>query len=309
MFSTPIIFLTYKRPKETKGILNILTKINPKKLYIFQDGVKKNFTKIDKQNHYETTNVIKKFHKLKPIKKIYNKNLGQKIIGFEMLKTVFKREDKCIILEDDCIPELGFFKYCDQMLKKYETDETVAHISGCNLYYGVFKKKIDNKDYFFSKYPHFMGWATWKNRWQKYYDPNIRDWPKNKRFFLDKTNLKKGEKRFFKFYLDKIYKDKKLSVWDTQWAYYNLLYDLKTIVPGMNLIKNVGFHNAPTGQSSKKFRNLFTKNIKFPLKAVNKRDFHFKYDNFLYESFYNRKFLINRVVNKLKLRLKYLLSF
>ena len=73
MFNTPIIFLTYKRPKETKGILNILTKINPKKLYIFQDGVKKNFTEIEKKNHHETTDVIKKFNKIKSKKKIYKK--------------------------------------------------------------------------------------------------------------------------------------------------------------------------------------------------------------------------------------------
>ena len=305
MFNTPIIFLTYKRPKETKSILDILFKINPKKLYIFQDGVKKNFTKTEKKNHLETEIIIKKFKKIKSKKILYKKNLGQKIIGFKMLKHVFNYEKKCIILEDDCIPEKGFFKYCSLMLKKYENDKSVAHISGCNLFYGVFNKKIDSKDYFFSKYPHFMGWATWRNRWEKYYDPNIKDWPKNKKYFLNKSNLKIGEKRFFKFYLDRIYKNKKLSVWDTQWAYYNLLNDFKTIVPGVNLIKNVGFHNAPTGQSAKKFRNLFTKDLKFPIKVNKKKILNYNYDNFLYESFYNRRFIISRVIRKLKYKLKY----
>jgi len=305
MFNTPIIFLTYKRPRETQKILNILIKINPKKIYIFQDGVKKNFTKIDKKNHFETKEIIKKFNKVKSKKKFYKINLGQKRIGYEMLKNVFNNEDRCIILEDDCIPELGFFKYCNLMLKKYNKDNTIAHISGCNLYYGVFKKKIDNNDYLFSKFPQFMGWATWRDRWQKYYDPNIEDWPKNKRKFLNKASLKKGEKRFFKYYLNKIYNNKNLSIWDTQWAYYNLLHDLKTIVPGVNLIKNIGFNSAPTGQSAKKFRNLFTKNIKFPLKTNNNKIFNSKYDKYLYDNFYNRKSLINRIFNKLKLKLKY----
>ena len=26
----------------------------------------------------------------------------------------------------------------------------------------------------FFKYPQFMGWATWRDRWQKYYDPYLK---------------------------------------------------------------------------------------------------------------------------------------
>ena len=47
MFKTPIIFLTYKRPKETKKILDIILSLKPKNLYIFQDGKKKNFPKLN----------------------------------------------------------------------------------------------------------------------------------------------------------------------------------------------------------------------------------------------------------------------
>ena len=41
-----------------------------------------------------------------------------------------------------------------------------------------------------------MGWATWKNRWKKYYDPEIKDWPANKDHFLNNCNLKTGKKDF-----------------------------------------------------------------------------------------------------------------
>ena len=43
--------------------------------------------------------------------------------------------------EDDCVPEVGFFRYCDLMLKKFKRNKDIAHISGCNLYYGSKKKK------------------------------------------------------------------------------------------------------------------------------------------------------------------------
>ena len=34
----------------------------------------------------------------------------------------------------------------------------------------------------------------------------------------------------------------------------------------VNLIKNIGYYNAPTGKGAKKFRNLVTKNILPPIK-------------------------------------------
>ena len=302
MFKTPILFLTYKRPDETKKILKVILKLKPKKLYIFQDGKKKNFSNNELKNHIKTTILIKNATRKKKIKVIYfKKNLGQKIIGYKMMKYIFNYETECIVVEDDCVPRNSFFKYCSEMLKRYKNSKNIAHISGCNLFYGVYKKKIEKNDIFFSKFPHFMGWATWRDRWKKYYDPNIKDWPKNKKRFLNKSNLRNGEKRFFKYYLNKIYNNPKLSVWDTQWLYYNILYDLKTVVPNVNLIKNIGFNNSPTGKSAKKFRNLFTKDINLPIKKVHKnKDFSIKYDNFLYESFYNRKSLLIRIFNKIR---------
>ena len=46
-----------------------------------------------------------------------------------------------------------------------------------------------------------MGWATWRDRWQKYYDPYLKNWEKERYEFLNNKNLKIGEKRFFTHYL------------------------------------------------------------------------------------------------------------
>ena len=308
MYKTPIVFLTYKRPEETKKILEIFLKVKPKKLYIFQDGKKLDFNETDINNHKQTSEIIKNFSQIKSKKFFFSKNIGQKYIGFKILNKVFRNEEKAIILEDDCIPEFGFFRFCDLMLKKYHSRKNIAHISGCNLYYGTSKKRIIKEDYLFSKYPHFMGWATWKDRWKKYYDPNIEDWPSKKEYFLNDCKLKEGEKRYFSYYLDKIYYGKQIA-WDTQWLYYNILNNLKTIVPTVNLIKNIGFYNSPTGKSAKKFRNLLTKNIIFPIKENNSKKLCSKYDEYLYRSFYNRPNLIIRIIKKIKIILKTLIFF
>ena len=55
---------------------------------------------------------------------------------------MFLKRKICNYLEDDCIPENGFFSFCKEMLIKYSSDRSVAHISGCNLYYGTSKKRL-----------------------------------------------------------------------------------------------------------------------------------------------------------------------
>ena len=80
MFNIPIVFLTYKRPNETKKMLGIITKIRPKKLYIFQDGKKKNFKNSEIKNHDDTTKILKKFSQSKSKKIFFKKTLGKDIL-------------------------------------------------------------------------------------------------------------------------------------------------------------------------------------------------------------------------------------
>ena len=60
MFKNPILLLTYKRPKTTKIIIRKILSIKPKKLYIFQDGPKKEFNTSDSFQHKETFELINK---------------------------------------------------------------------------------------------------------------------------------------------------------------------------------------------------------------------------------------------------------
>ena len=304
MINSSVVLITFKRPKETKKIYKIISKVKPKKIYIFQDGYDNSFSKNEEKKFFETRKFITDL-KSKKIKKIFfKKNIGLRYIAFNILKIVFRNEKKIIIIEDDTMPKISFFKYCDTMLKKYSFNKKIAQISGCNLYYGINKKQITKDSYIFSKYPQIWGWATWRDRWQKYYDPDIKSWPKNRNSFLKKKNLRDGEKRYLKFVLDRTY-DKTGQGWDQQWIYACIQNDLKTIVPSKNLIKNIGFKNNPAGKSARKFRNLFFEDIKFPIKHPRRTSNSEIYDRFLYLNFYNRKFILKRMINKVKLYFKY----
>ena len=298
MFKTPILILTFKRPEETKKILNQILSIKPKTLYVFQDGKKIDFNENNKKLYNKTTDLIKDYQKFKCIKYLrFKKNIGQRFIAKKVLDIVFKKEKEIIFLEDDTYPKKSFFKFCSTMLKKYEKDQEIYHISGCNLYQGTKNKKINDKSFIFSKYPQFWGWATWKKKWNKFYEPEISDWNTNKKEFLDLFKFK-DEKRFFNFYVENNSKGKHIG-WDIPWIYKLILKKKLTIVSGINLIRNLGFNSDPSGKGARKFTNLKSSNLKFPLKIENSLKPNFIYDNFLHKSFYHRKLLVIRLFSRL----------
>ena len=58
MLNCPVLFIAFKRPKETKKILKIILNQKPSKLYIFQDGPKKEFSREDLINYQKTHETI-----------------------------------------------------------------------------------------------------------------------------------------------------------------------------------------------------------------------------------------------------------
>jgi hypothetical protein len=89
------------------------------------------------------------------------------------LSQVFASEEQAIILEDDCIPDPSFFPYCEELLAHYANDERVMAISGNNFHFGGYTPP---HSYYFSRFFHCWGWATWRRAWQ-HYDHSMPHWP------------------------------------------------------------------------------------------------------------------------------------
>jgi hypothetical protein len=305
MSKTPVVFITFKRPAETRKVLNIILKQKPYKIIIFQDGHNDTFSEIDRDKHNKTKKIIQRV-KYKNVEKVFfKKNIGLRKIAHVILSSVFLKYDKAIILEDDTVPSRSFFKYCNFLLKKYENNKKIFQISGCNLMSGINKKinKNSSHSYYFSKYPQIHGWATWRDRWMPNYDYQIKSWPFKKDKFLSLKQLSGLERNYFKNVLPKVYKGSGPG-WDQQWLYINLLKNKLTIVPRNNLITNIGYKSDPTGKGAKKFRNLKKSDLTFPLRHPSEIEANNEYDQFLIENFYNRKNFFIRLKNRLKKILK-----
>jgi len=260
---TPVLLMTYRRPENTKRLLNILKKFKQNNIFVFNDGLK---VKDHKYDHSRTRKIITDFKKKNKIKLIFSKkNLTQKNNLPFAISEVFQKFDKVIILEDDCIPNKFFFKFCNILLEKYKNDNRISQISGNNfLNFKNFKRR-NNESYFFSNFTSSWGWATWRDKWKNYYDKDIKIWPKIKKenWLKDILQNKKSVDFWTKAF------DRRYRVldddWDRPWTLINLANNRLNIFPSKNLISNIGEDSVALHTNPKKWNNLKLESLKFPL--------------------------------------------
>lgn len=259
---TPVLFLFFNRPKEAKKVFKIIAETKPKRLYLASDGAR------EIKNEHEIVTKLREFilesidwecevHTL-----FRDKNLGCKDAVSGAISWFFKSEKKGIILEDDCLPSKSFFLFCEKLLKKYEYDMRIWHISGVNFQDDQIKS---NESYYFSQLPNIWGWATWANRWASYDKElkNLKNEPIND--ILQNVVQNKSQFKYYKNILKKV-SNNRIDTWDYQWAYNVWRNFGLSISPNKNLISNIGFGPEATHTKEQDlFSNIETEEISFPL--------------------------------------------
>jgi hypothetical protein len=225
------------------------------------------------------------------------KNLGCGKAVSQAINWFFENEEMGIILEDDCLPHPSFFRFCQDLLDYYRNDQRIMAISGDNFQFG---RKRTEYSYYFSRYNHIWGWATWRRAWQ-YYDFKMRLWQEIRdgnwlESILGKTQAVKYWTKIFQTYYDG-----KIDTWDYPWTFACWIQNGLTILPNVNLVSNIGFGEDATHTSSSKSRaaNLGVQEMNFPLKHPPFLMRHVEADDFTQRNDYNLS-LFTRLNNRLK---------
>ncbi len=298
-FKTPILFIIFNRPDTTIRVFNEIKKIRPAKLYVVADGAREN--KIGEKNKCEETRkIIEQIDWECEVYKNYSDiNLGCKKRVSSGITWFFEKEERGIILEDDCLPNNSFFKFCEEMLDKYQHDERIGMVSGNNFQFGKIKNEYS---YYFSRYSHIWGWASWRRAWNKY-DVNISSWPKHKEEKkLNSILDNKKDAYYWTSIFDDVYNNK-IDTWDYQWTYTFFINNFLDILPSNNLISNIGFGQTESThtKNKSKFNEMKTEELLFPLNHPVKIDRNIKSDKMTQK--YNYPFwryLIKKIILKIK---------
>lgn len=233
----PILMLAFNRPNLTRQVFDAVKKYKPVKLYIAADGARKHIVE-DFQKCVQTRAIFSEIDWECEVFYLFREeNLGCGKAVSTAITWFFDNEEEGVILEDDCLPDESFFTYCKSLLNFHRHNHQVMHIGGSNFQSG---KKFGDASYYYSSIPHVWGWATWRRAWKKY-DFNLSDL----NYFLNNNIIEKyvGKGKINDFWLEVFCKmnQKKIDTWDYQWQYTIWNNNGLSIIPQVNLIKNIGF--------------------------------------------------------------------
>ena len=238
----PVLLVFYRRPDTTKRVFEAIRAARPTKLFLATSAPNPD-RPVDKELCNATREVVANIDWPCEVYRDYREERIDADHGVPTaVSWMFEHVDRGIILEDDCVPNISFFNFCEELLEKYKGDRRVMSISGSNFQDGNFR---GNASYYFSNYAMTWGWATWKRAWDLY-DPNLKKFPD----FVQHNSIakivqNKKEQAYWVTFFNKLY-TKKFAFWDTTWIFAVMSNGGLSISSNYNLIQNIGFGSSAT---------------------------------------------------------------
>ncbi len=236
----PVVLIMYRRMDTVEEQMNILNQIKPSVLYLVGDDAPFG----EEELHQKVLQIREYCEKAVQwscdLRRIYaEENMGCDKRIETALSQVFREVGEAIILEDDCIPDPTFFEFCQQMLVRYRDDKRIMFISGGH--YCPWEE--EDTSYIFSRRGDIWGWATWADRWTCMEQDFFAEWKR----MLDEHLVAKHYGRKVERAL--IRENGKYGLkppWDIKWIDYTMASGRLAIVPGRNMVTNIGFDTNAT---------------------------------------------------------------
>ena len=260
----PVVLLLFNRPDLTRRLLERVRQIKPERLLVVADGPRSSVL-TDAAACEEVQRLVRETVDwgARLDWNVADSNMGIRKRVASGLNWAFQLEQQVIVLEDDCLPELSFFPFCTELLDRYQNDTRVGLISGDNFQHG---QEFTRASYYFSRYAHIWGWASWRRAWN-HYDDSMRDWPE-----LRNSNWLA---HLFPHPLEALYWEKlfdevsqhRIDTWDYAWQFALWTQSQYSILPAQNLISNLGVGESATHtqDADKAKHQLEVSPMKFPL--------------------------------------------
>lgn len=238
LVDVPVKINIWIRPECQKLQWDVIRKARPSILFIQSDGgrnqsewdaILKNRKMIDESIDWECK-----------VYRLYeDTNLGLYAMGYKRNQLIWSKVDRCIFLEDDQIPSISYFNFCEELLEKYKTDLRIECICGMNT---VGISEDVQSDYFFSKQGSIWGFATWKDRACSWSDDVFNYFNDSYAMKLLKKNTRKDKdvwKRISGYSENKTYGNHVPG--SEFWIDFDIYAQNRLqIIPKYNMIKNIG---------------------------------------------------------------------
>jgi hypothetical protein len=257
---TPVALLIFNRPDFAEMVFRAIAQVRPKRLFVFADGPR---TPEEAALCAETRAVIDVDWPCDLTMDVSEVNLGCRDRSASAFDRVFAETETAILLDDDCVPDPTFFRFCEEMLDRYRDDERVMSITGAN-YLGRWRSGWRSPSYHFSNFGSPWGWASWRRAWERF-DVTMQAWehPTTKPWLQNVL----GNDEMYQFQamrFEAVYGNR--HSWDVAWLFTKLMDAGLTIVPAVNLIRNIGCLGGNSIPATHPIAHMPASPIAFPLR-------------------------------------------
>jgi hypothetical protein len=293
---TPVLLLIFNRPDTMQLVFDEIRKAKPAQLFVAADGPRKDRSD-DRENCRKAREIIQQVDWDCKVSTLFrDENLGCKRGVSSAIDWFFSHVEEGIILEDDCVPDQSFFPFCQELLERYRDDERVVVISGDNFQCG---RPRTEYSYYFSRYLHIWGWASWRRAWNNY-DVSMKLWPliRDGDWLMDILDDRNAVN-----YWTHCFEDThagKIDTWDYEWVFACWIRNELVISPSVNLVSNIGFDQFATHTKTKnKQSDVPVHQIGFPLKHPPFIIRDNSADKYSQKHFFSQGSLVDRIKGKI----------
>ncbi len=260
---TAVALIIFNRPDTTRRVFAEIARARPRKLFVIADGPRAQYP-TDAEKCAAARAVTEQVDWDCEVLTNYSEvNMGCKLRPSTGISWVFEHVEEAIFFEDDCLPHQTFFRYCAELLERYREDERVMMISGDNFQDGQSRTPYS---YYFSRYVHCWGWATWRRAW-RYFDVEIKLWPtlRETSWLLDILGDEEAV-LYWRSIFDSVFEGRISKAWDYQWLFACWAQNGLAVTPDVNQVSNIGVGDDATHTASGSMINLPVAAMEFPLR-------------------------------------------
>lgn len=226
-----VLFIVFNRPEPTRAVFAAIRAARPSRLYVAADGprahrageaercaeVRAIATAVDWPCQVQTL--------------LRGQNLGCRRAVSGAISWFFEHEPEGVIIEDDCLPSPDFFRFCAFALAHWRDDPRVLHIGGHVLVPRA------GAAMGYSRTVPIWGWATWRRAWALYDERDecrhaLAQLPLGAWFGRQAGRLRRSVEAIYRPGVD---------AWGGRWLTSVLAARGLSVLPGQNLVSNIGF--------------------------------------------------------------------
>lgn len=233
----PVVHIVFNRPDHARRSLEAIRRQRPSDLFVIADGPRPDHPD-DERRCSQVRELYEHIDWECRVRTDFAAtNLGLKRRIVSGLDRVFADVDRAIVLEDDCVAHDDFFEFCREMLDRYEDDDRVACVTGSNFQHGQWR---GDASYYFSKFNHCWGWATWARAWAAN-DSSLARWDQWRRTAAWVESCPDPlERRHWESVMGDVAAGR-INSWAYPWMASVWQLGGLTATPNVNLVGNVGF--------------------------------------------------------------------